>query len=80
MIYFIISSVINTVGWTLYLTKESVMFVYRTVQNRRKEKRLLMIEDKMKEQDALIYNLQFDLEEKNNPESTHGFELLNVPK
>jgi hypothetical protein len=80
MIYFIISSVINTVGWTFYLTKESVMLVYRTIQNRKKERRLLMIEDKMKEQNALIYNLQFDLEEKNNPESTHGFELLNVPK
>ena len=80
MLYFILSSVVNTVGWTFYLTKESVMFIYRTINNRKKEKRLLMIEDKIKEQDILIYNLQFDLEEKNNPESTHGFELLNIPK
>ena len=67
----------GTSGWTYYLTKESVLFFYNIYKNRKREKRLLLLEDKLKEQRALIYNLQFDLEEKNNPESTHGFELIN---
>lgn len=67
----------GTIGWTYYLTKESVLFFYNIYKNRKREKRLLLLEDKLKEQRALIYNLQFDLEEKNNPNSTHGFELIN---
>ena len=77
MIYYLVSATLGTVGWVYYLTKEGVMFVYRTYQNRKKEKRMLMIEDRMKEQEKMIYNLQFDLEEKNNPDSTHGFEMVN---
>ena len=67
----------GTIGWTYYLTKESVLFFYNIYKNRKREKRLLLLEDKLKEQRALIYNLQFDLEEKNNPDSTHGVELIN---
>jgi hypothetical protein len=67
----------GTIGWTYYLTKESVLFFYNIYKNRKRERRLLLLEDKLKEQRALIYNLQFDLEEKNNPKTTHGFELIN---
>jgi hypothetical protein len=74
MIFYLIT---GTIGWTYYLTKESVLFFYNIYKNRKRERRLLLLEDKLKEQRALIYNLQFDLEEKNNPESTHGFELIN---
>lgn len=74
MIFYLIT---GTIGWTYYLTKESVLFFYNIYKNRKRERRLLLLEDKLKEQRALIYNLQFDLEEKNNPGSTHGFELIN---
>lgn len=74
MIFYLIT---GTIGWTYYLTKESVLFFYNIYKNRKREKRLLLLEDKLKKQRTLIYNLQFDLEEKNNPESTHGFELIN---
>lgn len=74
MIYYLIT---GSIGWTYYLTKESVLFFYNIYKKRKRERRLLLLEDKLKEQRTLIYNLQFDLEEKNNPESTHGFELIN---
>lgn len=74
MIFYLIT---GTIGWTYYLTKESVLFFYNIYKNRKRERRLLLLEDKLKEQRALIYNLQFDLEEKNNPKTTHGFELIN---
>jgi len=74
MIFYLIT---GTIGWTYYFTKESILFFYNIYKNRKREKRLLLLEDKLKEQRALIYNLQFDLEEKNNPKSTHGFELIN---
>jgi len=66
----------GTIGWAYYITKESVCFVYNIYRNRKKEKRLLMLEDRLKSQEELIYNLQFDLEERTNPDSTHGFELV----
>lgn len=74
MIYYLIT---GSIGWTYYLTKESVLFFYNIYKKRKRERRLLLLEDKLKKQRTLIYNLQFDLEEKNNPESTHGFELIN---
>lgn len=74
MIFYLIT---GTIGLTYYFTKESILFFYNIYKNRKREKRLLLLEDKLKEQRALIYNLQFDLEEKNNPKSTHGFELIN---
>lgn len=66
----------GTIGWTYYLTKESVLFFYNIYKNRKREKRLLLLEDKLAKQRKLIYDLQFDLEEKENPNSTHGFELI----
>jgi hypothetical protein len=66
----------GTIGWTYYLTKESVLFFYNIYKNRKREKRLLLLEDKLTKQRKLIYDLQFDLEEKNNPNTTHGFELI----
>lgn len=66
----------GTIGWTYYLTKESVLFFYNLYKNRKREKRLLLLEDKLAKQRKLIYDLQFDLEEKENPNSTHGFELI----
>lgn len=66
----------GTIGWTYYLTKESVLFFYNIYKNRKREKRLFLLEDKLAKQRKLIYDLQFDLEEKENPDSTHGFELI----
>lgn len=66
----------GTIGWTYYLTKESVLFFYNIYKNRKREKRLLLLEDKLAKQRKLIYDLQFDLENKENPNSTHGFELI----
>lgn len=66
----------GTIGWTYYLTKESFLFFYNIYKNRKREKRLLLLEDKLAKQRKLIYDLQFDLENKENPNSTHGFELI----
>jgi len=73
MLFYILT---GTIGWTYYLTKESVLFFYNLYKNRKREKRLLLLEDKLAKQRKLIYDLQFDLEEKENPNSTHGFELI----
>lgn len=73
MLFYILT---GTIGWTYYLTKESVLFFYNIYKNRKREKRLLLLEDKLSKQRKLIYDLQFDLEEKENPNSTHGFELI----
>lgn len=73
MLFYILT---GTIGWTYYLTKESVLFFYNIYKNRKREKRLLLLEDKLAKQRKLIYDLQFDLEEKENPNSTHGFELI----
>jgi len=73
MIFYLLT---GTIGWTYYLTKESVLFFYNIYKNRKREKRLLLLEDKLAKQRKLIYDLQFDLENKENPNSTHGFELI----
>ena len=73
MLFYILT---GTIGWTYYLTKESVLFFYNLYKNRKREKRLLLLEDKLAKQRKLIYDLQFDLENKENPNSTHGFELI----
>ena len=53
------------------------MFIYNTYKNRQKEKRLKLLEDDMNRQKKIIYNLQFDLEEKDNPDTTFGFEIVD---
>jgi len=83
MIYFLFSTAFSTIGIAIYITKESLFFLYniykRNMQNDKNKKYediILMIEDKINKQNELIYNLQFELEEKIDPKTTHGFELL----
>lgn len=83
MIYFLFSTAFSTLGIAIYITKESLFFLYNIYKRKtnkddkiKYENIILMIEDKINKQNELIYNLQFELEEKIDPKTTHGFELI----
>ena len=67
----------NTFGWIFYLSKGTVNIIVNRYRNNKKEKRLRLIEEGLTKQKKIIYNLQFDLEEKINPETSFGFEIIN---
>ena len=83
MIYFLFSTAFSTIGIVIYITKESLFFLYNIYKKKthtsdkiKYENIILMMEDKINKQNELIYNLKFELEEKIDPKTTHGFELI----
>ena len=67
----------NTFSWIFYLSKGTINIIINRINNNRKEKILKLIEDGLIKQKKIIYKLQFDLEEKIDPDTTFGFELIN---
>ena len=74
MIFYLLTS---SIGWVYYITKGSIIFIYNRYQHNKREKRLKLLEDNVNKQKQIIYKLQFDLEEKSNPDTTFGFEMVN---
>lgn len=68
----------NTFGWIFYISKGTINIFINKYKNNKREKRLKLIEDGMIKQKKIIYNLQFDLEEKIDPNTSFGFELINI--
>ena len=73
MIFYLLGSSLNIV---YYISKGTVMYFYNKYYERKRENRIKKLEDSLNEQKKFIYKLKYDIEEKENPNTTYGFEII----